>query len=80
LEADKIHNLPKEIEHQQQPQQQQKQQKHSDKEPILNVGGAALEALVGPINGSGKRPAFRQIFLLQFIAVLQEIVYKYSRQ
>jgi len=39
LEADKIHNLPKEIEHQQQPQQQQKQQKHSDKEPILNVGG-----------------------------------------
>jgi hypothetical protein len=33
LEADKIHNLPKEIEQ----QQQQKQQKDTDKEPMLNV-------------------------------------------
>jgi hypothetical protein len=40
LEADKIHNLPKEFEHQQ--QQQQKQQKDTDKEPMLNVGEKIL--------------------------------------
>ena len=39
LEADKIHNLPKEFEHQ---QQQQKQQKDTDKEPMLNVGEKIL--------------------------------------
>jgi hypothetical protein len=39
LEADTIHNLPKEIEQQ---QQQQKQQKHTDKEPMLNVGEKIL--------------------------------------
>jgi hypothetical protein len=41
LEADKIHNLPEEFEHQQQ-EQQQKQQKHTDKEPMLNVGEKIL--------------------------------------
>jgi hypothetical protein len=41
LEADKIHNLPKELEHQRQ-QQQQKLQKDRDEEPMLNVGETIL--------------------------------------
>jgi SOS response regulatory protein OraA/RecX len=41
LEADKIHNLPKEFEHQQQ-QQQSKQQKDGDKEPTLDEGEKVL--------------------------------------
>lgn len=38
-EADKIHNLPKEFNHQQEVRQQHKEQKDSDiKEPMLKAG------------------------------------------